>query len=211
MAPSAVVFDFNGTLSDDEPILYRIYAELFAELGRPLSEADYYGQLAGQTDEEMQRRWLGRSDPAFVAERVARYRTLVGDGSTVSAEVRAAVRLAARHARVGIVSAAVLEEIEPVVAAAGLADVVEAIVAEDHVANGKPHPEPYLRMAELLAVEPAQTLAFEDTDTGVASARAAGVYVVGVTRTLGPERLAAADELVPAIDVATMERLLACS
>jgi beta-phosphoglucomutase len=49
MAASALVFDFNGTLSHDEPLLYAIYAELFAEHGRPLSEADYFGTLAGNT------------------------------------------------------------------------------------------------------------------------------------------------------------------
>ena len=43
----ALAFDFNGTLSHDEPLLFAIYAELFAEHGRPLTEADYYGRLAG--------------------------------------------------------------------------------------------------------------------------------------------------------------------
>jgi beta-phosphoglucomutase-like phosphatase (HAD superfamily) len=33
----AVAFDFNGTLSDDEPVLARVYSELFAELGHPLT------------------------------------------------------------------------------------------------------------------------------------------------------------------------------
>jgi beta-phosphoglucomutase-like phosphatase (HAD superfamily) len=39
MAPGAVIFDFNGTLSNDEPILYRIFAELFAEHGKTNSPA----------------------------------------------------------------------------------------------------------------------------------------------------------------------------
>src|SRR5437868_7397653 len=58
----AVVFDFNGTLSDDEPVLARIYVQMFGELGAPLTEAEYYQHLAGHTDEEMFTRWLGRSD-----------------------------------------------------------------------------------------------------------------------------------------------------
>lgn len=45
----AVVFDFNGTLSHDEPLLYAIYAALFAEHGRPLTREDYFGRLAGNT------------------------------------------------------------------------------------------------------------------------------------------------------------------
>src|SRR5438132_10057628 len=43
----AVAFDFNGTLSQDEPIMCSIYESLFAEQGRPLTEAEYYGSLAG--------------------------------------------------------------------------------------------------------------------------------------------------------------------
>jgi beta-phosphoglucomutase-like phosphatase (HAD superfamily) len=204
----AVVFDFNGTLSDDEPILYRVYAEMFAEHGRPLAERDYYDRLAGHSEEEILRRWLGRADSELVAERVARYRLLVSDGSTVDDATRAAVRFAADRVPVAIVSGAALEEIEPVVAAAGLGPSIVAIVAADHVADGKPHPEGYLRAAELLEVEPRELLAFEDTEAGVASAKSAGARVVGLTRTLGAARLAQADELVERIDVDLMERLL---
>jgi beta-phosphoglucomutase-like phosphatase (HAD superfamily) len=204
----AVVFDFNGTLSDDEPILYRVYSEMFAEHGRPLSERDYYDELAGLSEEEILVRWLGRSNDSLVAERIARYRALVSGGETVYPEVREAVGYAAGKLPVAIVSGAALEEIEPVVDAAGLTGSITAIVAADHVANGKPHPEGYLRAAELLAVEPDELLAFEDTEAGVASARAAGAHVVGITRTLGPERLRQAHELAERIDTELVRRLL---
>jgi HAD superfamily hydrolase (TIGR01509 family) len=204
----AVIFDFNGTLSDDEPILYAVYAEMFAEHGRPLAEREYYDQLAGHSEEEILSRWLGRADPELVADRIARYRARCADGATVYRDVREAVRYAAERAKVAVVSGAALEEIEPVVEAAGLGDVISVIVAADHVVDGKPHPEGYLRAAELLAVPPADTLAFEDTEAGVASVKAAGMYCVGVTRTLGAERLAQADELVPELSLQAMRRLL---
>ena len=209
MPSRAVVFDFNGTLSDDEPILYAIYAEMFAELGRPLNERDYYEQLAGHTEEEIFRRWTGRDDPVLVAERIRRYRARVFDGATVDAEVRASVRYAAARGPVGIVSSAARAEIEPVVAAAGLAGVFQVIVSAEDVMRGKPDPEPYERAARLLGVPAAETLAFEDSEVGVAAAKGAGMRVVGLTRTLGAERLAAADELIERIELATIERLLA--
>jgi beta-phosphoglucomutase len=209
MPSRAVVFDFNGTLSDDEPILCAIYAEMFAELGRPLTEHDYLEQLAGHTEEEIFRRWLGRDDPGLIADRIERYRARVFDGSTVDAEVRASVRYAAARGPVGIVSSAAREEIEPVVAAAGLADVFQVIVSAEDVTHGKPDPEPYERAALLLGVPAAETLAFEDSEAGVASAKAAGMRVVALTRTLGAERLTAAHELIDHIELATMERLLA--
>jgi pimeloyl-ACP methyl ester carboxylesterase len=46
----AVIFDFNGTLSHDEPILCEIFCELFAEHGRPLSAQEYFDELAGLSD-----------------------------------------------------------------------------------------------------------------------------------------------------------------
>jgi len=205
----AVVFDFNGTLSDDEPILYAIYAEMFAELGRPLDERDYYRELAGHTEEEIFRRWTGRDDPELVADRIERYRARVFDGSTVDAEVRASVHYAAARGPVGIVSSAAREEIEPVIAAAGLGGVFQVIVSAEAVTRGKPDPEAYERAARLLGVPAAETLAFEDSEAGVASAKAAGMHVVALTRTLGAERLAAADELIEQIDLATIVRLLA--
>ena len=207
-SPSAIVFDFNGTLSRDEPVLCEIYCELFAEHGRPLSAQEYFDELAGHSEEEIVGRWLGfdypRTDEA-IADRIARY--IAGaDGSTISEEARAAVRYAAERVPVAVVSGATRAEIEPVLAAAGLAGSVTAIVPADDVVHGKPDPEGYLRALELLGVRDA--LVFEDTEAGVESAAAAGLRVVGVLGTVAPERLAAAEELVEAIDVGLMRRLL---
>jgi len=212
----AVIFDFNGTLSDDEPILYRIYAELFAEHGRPLPERDYYDRLAGLSDPEIVHRWLGRRNDSetVVSQRVARYREAVADGSTITPEVRAAVALAATCVPVAIVSGAAAAEIRPVIAAAGIEDVFATVVTSDDVVCGKPHPEGYeIALRRLAGPAPRlradEVTVLEDTDAGVAAAKAAGMRCVAVGRTLAPHRLAAADEIVPGIDRALLERILA--
>jgi HAD superfamily hydrolase (TIGR01509 family) len=204
----AIVFDFNGTLSDDEPLLYQVYAELFAEHGRPLTEEAYLNELAGNTEEEIIRRWLGRVDDELIADRIARYVERAADGMTVDDDVRTAVRYAAERVPVGLVSAATREEIDPVVAAAGLDGLFSVVVSSGDVRHGKPHPEPYQRAAALLDLPPGDVVAFEDTEAGVASAKAAGMQVVAVTRTLGAERLAQADQLVARIDLDVVRRLL---
>ena len=147
-------------------------------------------------------------DEALIAARVARYNELVVDGSTVDEATRAAVRFAEERLPVALVSAALRAEIEPVLAACDLRDAFSVVVSQDDVTHGKPDPEPYLRAAELLGVAPQELLVFEDTDVGVASARAAGAYVVGLTRTVGLKRMGGADELVDRIDLDVMERLL---
>ena len=212
MSVGAVVFDFNGTLSDDEPLLCEIFTHLFAEHGRPMSAQEYFDELAGLSDPEIVTTWLGEDHPdvqAVIDERVSRYRAAASDGSTVHEHVREAVRFAAERAPVAICSGAARDEIEPVVEAAGLVACFRAIVTSDDVVHGKPDPEGYLKTLALLGADPAESVVFEDTEAGLASARAAGVgRVLAVRTTLEPHRLAAADELVDRIDVALMRRLL---
>jgi beta-phosphoglucomutase-like phosphatase (HAD superfamily) len=211
-AVSAITFDFNGTLSNDEPVLCGIFQRLFGELGRPLSEQEYYDELAGLSDEAIVTTWLGDDYPdvpGAVAERVRRYRELVAGGSTIEEPARAAVRYAASRVPLAIVSGAALEEIEPVVEAAGIASLFRTIVSSDAVIEGKPHPEGYLRALERLGVPAAEAVAFEDTESGIASAKGAGMRCIAVRGTLAPRRLAAADELVDGLDPGLIERLLA--
>src|SRR5260370_40735734 len=116
--------------------------------------------------------WGGGGGREVGGERMARYIARVDDGSAVDDDVRSAVRYVAERLPVAIVSAAALEEIEAVVTAAALQSYLTAIVSADDGANGKPHPEPYLRPPETLGVSPDALLGFADTEAGVASAKA---------------------------------------
>ena len=208
----ALVFDFNGTLSHDEPLLYSIYAELFAAHGRPLAEADYFGSLAGNTEEAIIGGWLGVDGDelrTLVEERIDRYVDRA-DGSTIPVVLREAVRHAAGRVPVAVVSGAYRREIEPVLERAGVTDAIGVIVAADDVARGKPDPEGYRRALERIGggLAPPDVVAFEDTEAGVASARAAGLRCLAVRGTLLDERFAAADAIVDAIDVELVRSLV---
>ena len=212
MSFRAVIFDFNGTLSDDEPILCEIFMHLFAEHGKPMSAQEYFDRLVGLSDPEIVRAWLGDDHPdveAVIEERTRRYRYAVADGSSVHEHVREAVRFAASRVPLAICSGAARAEIEPVVDAAGLAACFEAIVSSDDIAHGKPDPEGYAKALAALDVDPADSLVVEDTEAGIASARAAGVgRVVAMQTTLDPRRLTEADQLIDRLDVAVMRRYL---
>jgi beta-phosphoglucomutase len=208
----AVIFDFNGTVSDDEPILCEIFIHLFAAHGKPLSAQQYFDELAGLSDPEIVRTWLGPDHPdvdAVIEERIARYREAVADGSSVHEHTREALRYAADRVPVAICSGAARAEIEPVVEAAGLGPVFRTIVTSDDVVAGKPDPEGYRKTLGLLGVDAVDAVVFEDTEAGIASARAAGVgHVVAMTGTLDPHRLRHADELIERIDVDVVRRCL---
>jgi beta-phosphoglucomutase-like phosphatase (HAD superfamily) len=214
LAARALIFDFNGTLSDDEPLLFSLLSELFAEQGRPLSEEVYYERLAGRSDPEIVRMWLGEDHPAVeavLAERIARYRAQVSDGSTISPATREAVRLAAERVPVAVVSGAHREEVVPALDAAGLTESLAVVVTIEDVERGKPDPAGYLLALERLGggLEPGDVTVFEDTEAGVAAAKAAGMRCVAIPGTHAPERLTLADELAPALDVEAVRQALA--
>jgi len=211
MASRAVLFDFNGTLSDDERIMFEIFQELFAEKGKPLTEQEYFGELVGYSDFEVVHAWLGEDDPVLLSEKIARYRERVADGSTVTEHAREAVRVAAAGAIVAVVSGAARSEIEPVLEAAGIAEIVTAMVTAEDVAHGKPDPEGYLLALDRLGAEAGGAVAFEDSEPGVDAARAAGIHCVAVLGTLPRERLARANAIVQRLDADAVRAALASS
>jgi HAD superfamily hydrolase (TIGR01509 family) len=205
---TSVLFDFNGTISDDEPLLCAIFQELFAAAGKPLREEEYFERLAGLSDPEIVFAWLGRADPAIVDRKIARYRERAEDGSTVDDETRRAVLLAAEHGPIAVVSGAARSEIEQVLAAAGLHDAMDAIVSMEDVPQGKPEPDGYLRALDLLVLRPEDAVAVEDSPPGVAAAKAAGLRCAALTRTFPAERLAGADLLAGRVDRELIRRLV---
>jgi HAD superfamily hydrolase (TIGR01509 family) len=65
-------------------------------------------------------------------------------------------------------------------ACAGVAEYFDVVVTADQVAEPKPSPDVYLRACELLGAAPSRSIALEDSPTGVAAARAAGMFVIGI-------------------------------
>jgi beta-phosphoglucomutase len=201
----SVLFDFNGTLSDDEWILYAIFRELFTEAGKPMSEAEYE-RFLGLSDPELVEAWLGRPDSILVDRKIAEYRRCVADGRTIDEETRLAVKLAAEQGQIAVVSGSAREEIEPVLAAAGLLDAVDVIVPIEDVARGKPAPDGYLRALELLDAD--KGFAVEDSLPGLAAAKAAGLRCAAVTRSFTREQLPGADLYAGTVDRTLIRRIL---
>ena len=74
--------------------------------------------------------------------------------------------------------------------------VPKVLVTAEDVVNGKPHPEPYLKGAELLGAKPSDCLVIEDAPAGIQSARAGGIKVIGITSTYPESQLGMANAVV---------------
>ena len=85
----------------------------------------------------------------------------------------------------GLASNAEPENIEFVLERSHLRPYFQVVVDGHQVQNPKPHPDIYLRAAELLGVPPANCIVFEDSHSGVAAGVAAGMKVIGISTTEG--------------------------
>ena len=99
-----------------------------------------------------------------------------------------------------IASGSLRGEIRHILEASGLLEDFRAIVGADDVTTGKPAPEPYLKAARLLDVDPAAAVAIEDSRWGLESARAAGMRTIGITTTYPASALAPADLIVESLE-----------
>jgi mannitol-1-/sugar-/sorbitol-6-phosphatase len=189
LTAAAALFDMDGTLVDSTALVEALWERFCLEHGVDVETLLAYSH--GRRTPDI----VGRFLPgASTAERAA-----------VSAELEAR-ELAATDGIVEIPGAAALLATIPVpwavvtsaprglavrrLAAAGL-PLPEVLVPADDLDHGKPHPEGYLRAAELLGVEPRSCVAFEDAEPGVRSALDAGarVVVVGGLDTEGTRHL----------------------
>ncbi|TCP56837.1 HAD superfamily hydrolase (TIGR01509 family) [Tamaricihabitans halophyticus] len=192
MPAEAVLFDFNGTLSDDEPLLLRIFTELFAEhLNWRMSPDEYYTRLAGLSDEEIVRtavtERIGDSPDTvrlLLDRRRQRYRELFAERPTITESALALVQLLSeRGIPQGIVTGASRIDVSYALSTVGIEDQFDALVCMEDVHAGKPDPEGYLRGARELGIRPERTYVFEDSVPGLRAARAAGMVGVAVVGT----------------------------
>jgi beta-phosphoglucomutase len=202
----AVVFDFNGTLSDDEHILFDIFRDLFrAHLGWAMTAKDYRDDLLGRSDREIIERAVarhGRGTRDEVTEllrlRQGVYKQRIADRNPIGSSAAQLVKLLAdNQIPVGIVTGAQREDVLAVLDGSPAGELVSVLIAEEDVSNGKPHPEGFLAAARMLDRRPNDVLVFEDSVPGVRAALAADMHCIAVGGVEpGPELRAAAPAIV---------------
>jgi HAD superfamily hydrolase (TIGR01509 family) len=183
LLPAAVLWDMDGTLVDTEPYWLSAEAELVESFGGRWTHEDgltLVGSGLWHSAGILRGRGVDLSDDEIVQHLTDR----VLDQVRVNVPWRPGAReLLAAVKQAGIPTALVTMSIrrmaEHIVSTIPF-DAFDHIVAGDDVTHSKPHPEPYLRGAELIGVEPTLCIAIEDSTTGLASAVASGAISIGV-------------------------------
>lgn len=185
--PAAVIFDHDGTLLETESAWWRAEVRLFESYGREFT-MEHKRTLLGSSPVRvgvLLAGILGRTEAEAPALSDALYELAVEEvGAGVepmpgALELLAALREAGTP--VGLASNSRRVFLEAALAGAGVEpEAFGVVLAAEDVQRPKPAADLYLRAAEALGGAPRDCVALEDSPTGVASARAAGMVVVGV-------------------------------
>jgi HAD superfamily hydrolase (TIGR01509 family) len=186
---SGIVFDNDGLLLDTEPCWTRAQEQVFDRHGR-VFDLEAKQALVG-TAPETATLVLERLIPGRGEEASAEMYDLAVEEIAAGAEPRpgALELLESLRGRwpLAIASNAPRRHLLTGLMRVGVDDAFAALVAIDDVGVPKPAPDLYLRACELLGVDPARSVALEDSPPGVAAARAAGMLVLGVPSIDGVE------------------------
>jgi HAD superfamily hydrolase (TIGR01509 family) len=184
--PTAVIFDNDGLLLDTESVWTRAEEDLFARRGRDFTPADkreLVGTSAVVAGAVLARRLQepGRA-PALIEELNALVVAELEHGVEAMIGARELLeRLRERGTPIGLVSNSPLAFVRRSLELVGFASHFDVVLSAHEVAAPKPAPDPYLEACRRLGVEPGpDVVALEDSPTGVAAARSAGLTVIGV-------------------------------
>jgi HAD superfamily hydrolase (TIGR01509 family) len=200
----AFLFDLDGTLAHSKSAYYAAWKELLADRGMELCEAVYDSFIDSKSDASVLASLLAGSDlslaelSALKNERYRRHADLLRPVEGAVAFLRACKRLDGH--RVAVVTNSNLPSAELTLERLGLLPFVDLVVAAGDAPRNKPAPDPYEEAARRLGVSLRESVAFEDSRTGLASAAAAGArWVVGLATSLTPAELlrCGAHEAVP--------------
>jgi HAD superfamily hydrolase (TIGR01509 family) len=184
--PDAVIFDNDGLLLDTESVWTRAEEDLFGLRGAEFTPADKL-ELVGTSAEiagGILERRLG--EPGRAAELIEELNELVVAELEHGVEAMLGARellerLRRQGVALGLVSNSPLRFVRRSIELANFEGFFEVVLSAHEVAAPKPAPDPYLEACRRLGVEPGpEVVALEDSPTGVAAARAAGLTVIGI-------------------------------
>ena len=190
MPQQAFLFDMDGTIVDNMAFHTQSWITFFERRGVALDADEFFRATAGRQGREIIRTYLGEDlgDQEIAVldhEKESVYRELYAPHlKAVEGFDKLIAQAKASGVKLAVGTAAPPANVEFTLDGLDLRRHFDAIVGATDVARGKPHPDVFLKAAELCGVEPAHCIVFEDAPLGVEAARRAGMRCIVLTTTL---------------------------
>ena len=226
----AVIFDFDGVITDSEILHLRSFNRVLAQqYGVEITTKAYYKDYLGLTDFECFKLVADEKQLALDNQQIAnlmKQKTQIfeelakTEGQIIEGVPDFLKMLRQNNILLAICSGAVQVEIELILEQARLRPYFDAIVSAEHVKKGKPHPEGFLLTLQRLnkIVSPAQAgiqnpilpnqcIVIEDSHWGLKAAKAAGMHTVATTNSYDADQLSLAEKIVARLNELSIDDL----
>jgi beta-phosphoglucomutase len=207
----AVIFDFDGVITDSEILHFRAFNQMLAQYGIEITIKDYYKTYLGFNDADcyklLVRQGLLKIDEQHIGDLVEQKKHIFKQLAQTEGKMIEGVRdfltmLEDNNIPMAICSGSLLTEVEMILEDARLRHLFEVIVAAEQVKKGKPDPEGFLLSLQRLnesrenPIAGKQCVVIEDSHWGLEAAKAAGMHTIAVTNSYDAEQLSMAEKIV---------------
>jgi beta-phosphoglucomutase family hydrolase len=200
----AVIWDMDGVIADTGLFHYRSWQYAFQQQGIIFSEDDFK-RIFGQRNDTIIRNTLGKDISQSKVDAVAKmkeeyFRQTAHQNLKPFPGVINLLKLLKEHSfPSAIASSAPMENILLILNDLNIKDYFQAIVYGREVSEGKPSPQVFLLASQKLGTLPQNCIVIEDAPAGIAGAKRAGMYCIGVTNSHPPDKLFEADIVIDSL------------
>lgn len=181
----AFLYDCDGTLADNMMAHKLAYKEVAANYGIDL-DVNIVDETAGWPTvlvaKEIARRYGVELPDTFAAEKSAVFMNKHIESTLPVIHVYEHLKKNAGKKKIGVVSGGSRTTVTKTLTVLGLIDLIDVLVCAGETPNGKPFPDPFLKAAHELGVDPAKCMVFEDGTPGTQAAEAAGMKWIRVDK-----------------------------
>lgn len=200
---SALLFDLDGTLANTDPVHFENWRSILQEYGIEIDRNLYRQRFSGRRNDQIVADFLPQLSPeageALSWRKEAEFRQQAEHLPPMPGLAEILDWAEQRQLKKAVVTNAPPENVEFMLRVLQLEAVFPIVILGDRLPKGKPDPLPYQTALEQLGVAANETVAFEDSPSGIQSAVAAGIPTVGIASTQEPDVIQAlgVDLVVP--------------
>jgi len=209
---NVIIFDMDGLLVDSQPLQYQAYNQVFSKYGSPLTLDDWHEWIQNSYSPKqwIQKNKLSLDANIIRSEKKILYDELIRNKLTLKPGARNLINKLFGRFRLSVASASRIESVQLILNKFALESKFEELVSDTEMARGKPHPDIFLKTAEVMLAKVEECLVIEDSIAGLKAAKAAKMKCIICPDTFSTIPLSAfvdADKIVNDLDEIFVEMI----